>query len=303
MLPAMKGIGDFAPRFRLALQAIGLSRGKAASLLGVDKSLVGRWAAGSVTPSEHNLVNVTTLVARSVPGFSLLDWQLDPPTFARRLGVEPTALTALQPGEGTQGLPLEYLSHARAETERRGAAYEGFWRTTRPSVIMGGRVLHDHGMIRASGGLLEVRMGGAGLIFKGCAMLSEGNLSAILYDSVGCTPLFLVFRGVPLPKATVLDGLLLFSSLDASRTPAAIPVLLERIGELSGDREKDEATCEEYCRRETFPKEGEVSETLLSHLVRDFGPTAAAAGGDLFLTASANASLSRGVSPSGELEG
>jgi hypothetical protein len=171
-------------------------------------------------------------------------------------------------------------------------------------MLMGGRAMHDHGMLRAAGnGLLEVRMGGGGLIFKGWAMLAEGNLFAILYDSVGCTPLFLIFRGVPLPKATMLDGLLLFSSLDASRTPSATPIVLERIGDLSGDREADDAACEAYCGRETLAKEGEVPETLLAHLIRDFGPIAAAAGGELILTAPANANLSRGMGPSGELQG
>ena len=54
---------DFAPRFRLALQAMRLSRVAAAARLQVDKSLVGRWAAGTVRPNEHNLVRITRLVA------------------------------------------------------------------------------------------------------------------------------------------------------------------------------------------------------------------------------------------------
>jgi transcriptional regulator with XRE-family HTH domain len=297
----MKGMGDFAPRFRLALQAMGLSRGRAAALLGVDKSLVGRWAAGAVSPSEHNLANATSLVAKHSPGFTMLDWQLDLEGFARKLGLDPEAARF---GETVESLPLEFFGAARGETERRRAAYEGFWRTTRPSVIMGGRLLHDHGMIRAaSNGLLEVRMGGAGLSFRGWAMLSEGNLFSILYDAAGQTPLFLIFKGVPLPKATMLDGLMLFASLDAARTPAALPIILERVSDLSGDREADDARCDEFCGRDALAAEGEVPETVLSHLLRDFGPAAAAAGGDLFLTASAASGLSRGISPSGELTG
>jgi hypothetical protein len=169
---------------------------------------------------------------------------------------------------------------------------------------MGGRLIHDHGMLRAApNGLLEVRMGGAGLSFRGWAMLAEGNLFSILYDSAGQTPLFLIFKGVPLPKATTLDGLMLFASLDSARTPAALPIILERMRDLSGDREADDAACDDFCGRDALAGEGEVPETVLGHLLRNFGPSAAAVGGDLFLTAAASGGLSRGASPSGELRG
>ena len=38
---------QFATLFRLALLALGLSKARAAALLQVDKSLVGRWASGA----------------------------------------------------------------------------------------------------------------------------------------------------------------------------------------------------------------------------------------------------------------
>jgi hypothetical protein len=295
---------DFSARFRLVLSALGLSRGRAAAALAVDKSLVGRWCAGSVRPSDHNLSRITALVAAKVCGFTALDWARDLPDFAERLGLDP-ALAAAVPSEGVpDALPLSCLAQARAETGRRGSAYEGFWRTTRPSVIMGGRVFHDHGMIRRNAhGLLEVRMGGAGLGFRGWALPLEGNLFAILEGAVGFTPLFLIFRGVPLPKATLLDGLVLLSALDAARTPAAVPILLERVGDLTGDGEADDATCEAMGSQHPFADEGEVSETILQHLIRDVGPKAAAAGGDLFLAVSALGRLTRGSTTSGDLQG
>lgn len=305
MLPRVEGRAGFAARFRLALQAAGLSRGRAASLLAVDKSLVGRWASGSVTPLEHNLAKITALVADRVPGFTMIDWRLDPDAFAARLGLDPTtARPAFSVDHAAPPFPLPLVEASRLETERRRGAYEGFWRSSRPSVLMSGRVLRDHGMIRTGAhGMLDVRMGGAGLIFQGCALVSEGNFFATLHDQAGCTPLFLIFRGVPLPKATSLDGLLLFASLDAARTPAAVPILLERIGELSGDPDADDRTCETLCQDQTLAPDGSVPRSLLAHLVRDIGPAAAAGGGDLFLTASAAANLSRGISPSGELQG
>jgi hypothetical protein len=39
----------------------------------------------------------------------------------------------------------------------------------------------------------------------------------------------------------VLDGLLLLAALDATRTPGAMPIVLERVGDLSGDAAADEA--------------------------------------------------------------
>lgn len=296
---------DFAARFRLVLLALGLSRGRAAAELRIDKSLVGRWCAGTVRPSAHNLANITGFVAARVPGFTSLDWQRDLASFAELLGIDPAlAAREARPPQGLEGLPLGCLDQARAETQRRGAAYEGFWRTTRPSVIMGGRVFHDYGMIRiAANGLLQVSMGGAGLGFRGWALPLEGNLFAILDGAVGFTPLFLVFRGVSLPKATLLDGIALLAALDAARTPAAVPILLERIGDLSGDEEADLRRCEEMSSQDPFANEGEVSETVLRHLIRDIGPAAAAAGGSLFLAVAASGLLSRGATASGQLEG
>lgn len=300
----MEEQGGFAARFRLALKAIGFSRGKAAARLGVDKSLVGRWCSGAVRPNEHNLANVTALIAAHVPGFNMADWGRGFGDFAARLGVDPRLASMTLPSSALEALPAHFLELARLETGRRGTGYEGFWRSTRPSVIMEGALFHDHGMIRtAANGLLQVRMGSAGLSFEGWALPAQGNLFAILYDGVGMAPLFTIFRSVPLPKVQVLDGLVLLAALDAARTPAAIPILLERVGDLSGDREADDARFAELASAQALAAEGSVPETVVRHLLRDVGPAAAAAGGEMFLTAPASARLSRGATASGELQG
>jgi hypothetical protein len=139
------------------------------------------------------------------------------------------------------------------------------------------------------------------MTFEGYAHVGEGNFFAFLSDNVGCTPLSFVFRGVPLSKAVLLDGLLVFAAFDAARTPAAIPLLLERIGDLSGDPEADDERCVALLQRESISAPGEVGEDIVKHLFRDVGPAAAAAGGPLFLTAPGV--FSRGMSPSGELAG
>jgi hypothetical protein len=279
-----------------------MSRAKLASVLGVDKSLVGRWAAGAVHPSDHNLSRITAVVAERFPGFAALDWERDLASFAERLGIDPSAARLEQPLPAVQGLPLQFIDLARRNTEHRGAAYEGFWRTSRPSVLMPHLIFQDHGMIRMNqNGLLEVRMGGAGLFFHGWMMLAEGNLFVIIHDSTGQTPLFLVFRGVPLPRAEVMEGILLMAALNASRTPAAVPILMERIGDLSGVREEDDATCDAMITRQPTVSIDEISDANRAYLMRDVGPAAAANGGDLFLLA--GGALTRGSTATGQLQG
>lgn len=157
-------------------------------------------------------------------------------------------------------------------------------------------------MIRLNAnGLLEVRMGGAGLFFHGWMMLAEGNLFVIIHDSTGQTPLFLIFRGVPLPRAEVMEGVLLMAALNAARTPAAVPILLERIGDLSGDREADDATCDQMIKRQPTVSIDEIPDANRAYLLRDIGPSAAAKGGEMFLMTSGV--LTRGSTSTGQLQG
>jgi hypothetical protein len=297
----------FDEKLTLVLKALSMSRGRLAAELGVDKSLVGRWASGAVTPSALNLENLTKLIARHVTGFTMLDWDRDLAGVAGLLGVSAPVNgrghTMLD--DGPDALPLPVLPMSRLTTERRGAAYEGFWRTTRPSVMMPGRFFHDHGIIRRhDNGLLEFKVGGAGLLFAGWLLLAEGQLFAILFDTVGQTPIFVVWNGVPLSKASYLDGIVMAAALNAARTPSAYPIVMERIGDLTGDREKDDATCDELLARDPLAPEGSISDELRRHLVRDIGPAAVQAGlGELFLLAPITGSWSRGETIGGRLQG
>jgi hypothetical protein len=242
------------------------------------------------------------VIAERFPGFTTLDWERDLADFAKRLGLDPSAARLEQPLPAVQGLPLQFIDLVRRNTENRGTAYEGFWRTSRPSLLMPHLIFQDHGMVRLNpNGLLEVRMGGAGLYFHGWMMLAEGNLFVIIHDSTGQTPLFLIFRGVPLPRAEVMEGILLMAALNASRTPAAVPILMERIGDLSGNREEDDATCDDLITRQPTVSIDEIPDANRAYLLRDVGPAAAATGGDLFLQA--DGMLTRGSTATGQLKG
>lgn len=305
--PVMHVSTPFSEKLDLVLKALSISRGRLAADLGVDKSLVGRWASGAVTPSAHNLENLTRLVAQRRAGFTMLDWDRNIVDLAHIFGVEPaTARAPVAKVNGSAGgLPLPGLDMVRMMTERRAATYEGFWRSTRPSIAMPGEIFHDYGIIRRGpDGLLQFKMGGSGLLFEGWLMPNEGQVFAILFDTVGQTPVFLIFNGVSLHKAVQLDGLILAAALNAARTPSAYPVILDRIGDLSGDVEADDARCTELLQLDTAATPQSAPESIRKHLIRDIGPTAAASGkGELFLLSSWANSLSKGLSSGGHLQG
>jgi TolB-like protein len=90
--------GDFAQKLGVVLKAINLSRGRLAQTVGVDKSVVSRWASGAQAPSDHNMSLLTEAVARHRPGFERRDWDLDAEGFANRFD-------ALDVGASSLGLP------------------------------------------------------------------------------------------------------------------------------------------------------------------------------------------------------
>lgn len=83
----MAGISDFAHKLTLVLTACNLSRGRLAQSIGIDKSVVSRWASGVQAPTDHNLALLTEVVGRHQAGFSRADWELASQTFAARLGL------------------------------------------------------------------------------------------------------------------------------------------------------------------------------------------------------------------------
>src|SRR5476651_705121 len=64
----MAAIADFARKFGLVLKACNLSRGRLAQAVGIDKSVVSRWASGVQAPTDHNLTLLTEAVGRHRPG-------------------------------------------------------------------------------------------------------------------------------------------------------------------------------------------------------------------------------------------
>lgn len=288
----------FSARLALALKALSLSRGRLAADLGVDKSVVGRWVTGAAAPSGHNLSRLTSLIAQRVEGFNALDWDRGLADFAQRLGADPGVVTMGPQGAlAAAGLPLPLLDQIKATTAMRGAAYEGFFRSTRPFVLNPGRFLHDYGLLRIDQhGLLSVKMGAGGQQVEGWMFPLQNQLFCVACDLTSGALVFGIFNGVPAPKAQVVDGVILGSALDTGRTPTASIMMFERIGELSGDLEADDARFAELAASHPVAPEDTISDAVRAHLNPDVGPQRFADGGDLLLQMPLARSWARGPS-------
>ena len=103
---------DFAGKFELLMKLLSVSRARVAADLGIDKSVVNRWARGDTLPTPQNLGALTALVARRRAGFTRLDWDRDLANLAAMFGA-----TLPSPGprvaEGP-GAPMDVLRASRA---------------------------------------------------------------------------------------------------------------------------------------------------------------------------------------------
>lgn len=272
---------SLAPKLELALKALSMSRGRMAAELGVDKSLVGRWISGKVIPSAHNLTRLTELIAGRRPGFTLLDWDRDLEGLAAALGVEASA-AAQSSDVLADWIPPAILKEALQGTAMRGGAYEGVWRSTRPSSDLPGRFLHDHCLIqRAENGLLSFRTGVEGVSFEGGALLLQHQLFSVAADRAHGTLLFSIFNGVARQKAEVLDGITLVCLRDAGGSPAASSCVLHRVADPTGDPDEDLRIYEGCISTQGTPlaPEGSVPEAIRAHLVRQTDPAGMGLGG------------------------
>jgi len=264
---------SFAEKLRLVLKALVLSRTGLAAALNADKSLVGRWAAGTVIPSEHNLANLTRFIAGRVTGFTMLDWDRSTTEFAAVLGVSaPSAAADAAP----DWIPAPVLEEARRGARQRGWAYEGLWRSTRPSSDLPGRFLCDVTEIRNEPeDAIRFRSGIEGVRYEGAALILQNQLFSFGADAQHGTVIFAIFSGIARQRAEVIEGLSLGTLRDAGGSPLAAACVMERIGDLTGDREEDDRRFEAAVAEMTpLAPEGSVSEEVRNRLARTYAPEA-----------------------------
>lgn len=256
-------------KLAFVLKALVMSRAGLASALNVDKSLVGRWVSGSVTPSEHNLAHLTRFIATRVDGFTLLDWEREPDDFERLFTGAPSA--AENPATALDVIPLALYEEAVRNTKARGAAYEGLWKGTRASHDLPGRFVHDICMIqRREDGLIRFVVGVEGVRYEGLTLMLQHQLYSMATDMEHGSLMFSIFNGVARQRPEVLDGLNLATLRDAGGSPVASPSILERFADLSGDREADEASFEAaVAALNPLAPEDSISPELAAHLTSE----------------------------------
>lgn len=287
--------GDFAARLTLILKALSLSRGRLAADLGVDKSLVGRWCAGSVMPSSHNLARLTQYFATRQPGFTKHAWDTPLADLAARFGV----IIAAPPRQILSGfdewLMLTKFREAAEASGPSGRAIEGFWRTTRQAPEMPGKFVHDRVIMEASAdGPLRFRIGLFSSRLVGWSIAVGDQMYSCATNQLSGTTIFAIFNRVHRPRIDVMDGVTLACMADAGGVPMATACVLERIGDLSGDPEADNARYEDMLAEHPIAPDGSVPPEVSAHLWRDVGPTALANGGDANLMMRSMTSMARG---------
>jgi hypothetical protein len=195
-----------------------------------------------------------------------------------------------------EGLPIPLLNEIVDTTARRGAAYEGFFRSTRPYAQKPGRFLHDQLLIRKErNGLLRFDMASSGVFVEGWVLPLQNQLFIVGAELTSGALAFGIFNGVNSLQAGVIDGLILTCALDAGRTPTASAVILERVGDLTGDPAADDRRFAELADLASVAPEGSVPETVRNHLARDIGPAQLALGGDWLLRLPLSRSMSGGL--------
>lgn len=287
----------FSEKLRMVLKMLSMTSAQLASELEVDKSVVSRWLKGAVQPSTHNLSRLSALVAGRIGGFRTIDWERDPEDIGKMFGAAPEAINAaVRQTRPPGGLPIAIWEQIVVTTAIRGKAYEGFFRSTRSHSTMPGRFIHDHGMIRREeNGLLSLKMGGGGTVVEGWMIPLSGQIYCIAADVTSGVMMFGIFNGIGGARIDVFDGLALLPGFDVGRSPTAMIMLNERIGELSGDREADDQRITELIAKNPLAPDGSVPKHVQDHLLRDFGPSQVAAGGDLLLTMLLSRSMTRGL--------
>lgn len=289
------GDGDFANRLAVILKALSLSRGRLAADLGVDKSLVGRWCAGSVSPSSHNLTRLTQHIATRHPGFTLHDWDVPLAELAADFGINisPPPRAILSAFDDWFALPK--LREAAQASGPASRSIEGFWRTTRPVPEFPGKFVHDHVIMEASAdGPLRFRIGLFSSRLVGWSMAVGDQMFCCATNQITGGSIFAIFNRVNRPSVDVMDGITLACMADAGGVPVAAACLLERIGVLSGDAEADNNRYEELLAEHPIAPDGSVSPEISAHLWRDVGPSALARGDDANLMMRSMTSMAKG---------
>ena len=225
---------DFAARLRLALGQANLGRAGIAREVGIDKSVVTRWLSGQVRPSEHNLITLTQVIARRLPGFCMADWNRADAEFNAALKIPLAPVPGPASAPGLLGNAVQWA--AAQGLDKALAQYGGLWlflydsvRVARPFAVVG--------EIRMSSGVLEAEFRddhnwhGRGPAFALNNKLWVACEEVARQDSFG----FAVFWGTATRKAEMLDGFAMVREFAATASPGVTHLVGFRLADLLAD--------------------------------------------------------------------
>ena len=285
---------DFGPKLALVLKALTISNGRLAADLAVDKSLVGRWAAGTVRPSAHNLTRLTAHLAKRLPGLTLLDWDRPLADLLQIVDARRPAETATPPAALAM-LPHGLVHAATEETARRGPTYTGRWRATRLCTNRPGLFV-EYALIRPEGSGLWLDFFIGHHTNSGWLLILGNKLYSLAADDGHDSFTFFLFNGVVGTKADRLHGICTTVNITSSPEPVSMAMVLERVGDLQG-AEADADWAEHAAAQSGSAADAAVPEDIRAVLTRDLDATAAANGDAAVLCVTNERSLSRGRAP------
>jgi transcriptional regulator with XRE-family HTH domain len=248
----MAGRQDFGRKLDLALKALSMSRGRLAQEAGVDKSLVGRWVSGHFIPSEFNLEKITSVIAKRLDGFSMLDWDRAEDSFIERVGG--TEIFAAAEGSALSSLLPFFAKRASQGTAQGLDRYGGLWvqfyapmapAPLRP-LFCGGVMISDRDnqlWYAVSDGSRGVWTG------AGPAFTVEGKMWVLIEEHRGRSDLCAIcFHGTT-GHAAILDGLALARAANAGGVPVSGRFTLVRLADLPADPEEAQNRFSAICAK------------------------------------------------------
>lgn len=233
----------------LVLRRAEVSRSRLARLVGVDKSVVSRWASSASQPSEPNLEALTHALAPMVPGLSLWDWQLPWDAFVRKIGGEEDA--SLDPDGATlttsDALMMRSFASFARDIDREAPIYSGFYRTYNRASTNDGQIRRRALMMWREGPRFLFRAGGGPFDIEGRVFVLRGKLflfgEMARFDGVSLS----ILNGTLLPTPRYLTGISTGLGFDALQTPTAVVAVLEFVSRLSDDADENAARWRALC--------------------------------------------------------
>lgn len=283
----------FASHLALVLKSLAISRGQLALRLAIDKSLVSRWLSGATVPNEHNLTRLTLLIAETVPGFTMFDWDGDADALRRRLGIGDQTQSVIVPGvvpdlaRPLVDLPdfarLAAFAPALHETTVQGHRYCGLWQAWMPTFGHPERFHCEHTVLWQDGAWLVGFSLGVSYRWPLVGFIANNQLLVVMSDANDFV--LRQFNRANEPIIDQVDGLMLAAASLPHQAPTASRVIMARLLDATASRDELDAELATYAASRRFLTAEELPPGMAAALLPDVGPMAAATGGERLLRA------------------